>query len=90
MFEILGKTFLTASEVEHTLAPESSDGFASVGAASHRKRVALLPGGPFCLWKRWGETAKSLTQSTRRKQSFAKETTAIMSVKVTTQVCETG
>jgi len=49
-----------------------------------------LPGGPFCLWKRWGETAKSLTQSTRRKQSFAKETTAIMSVKVTTQVCETG
>ncbi len=42
---------MTAPGVEHSLAPESSDGFASVGTASHRKRVALLPGGPFCLWK---------------------------------------
>ncbi len=43
---------MTAWGGEHTLAPESSDGFASVGTASHRRRVALLPGGPFYMWKR--------------------------------------
>ena len=40
---------MTPPGAEHTLAPERSDGFASVGAASHRKRVALLPGGPFAV-----------------------------------------
>ena len=50
------KTFLTAVGADHTLAPESFDGFASVGTASHRERVALLPGGPFALWKRQDET----------------------------------
>ena len=40
---------MTPPGAEHTLAPERSDGFASVGAASHRERVALLPGGPFAV-----------------------------------------
>lgn len=49
---------MTAPKGEHTLAPESSDGFASVGTASHRKRVALLPGGPFYLWKTGSKSGK--------------------------------
>jgi len=47
------KTSLTASEVNHTLWSESSDGLASVGTASHRKEVALLPGGLFVCGKHY-------------------------------------
>jgi len=38
---------LTAQEAAPTLAPESSDGFASVGTASHRKGRPVA-GRPFC------------------------------------------
>jgi len=41
------KTFLTAQGGAPTLAPESSDGFASVGTASHRKGRPVA-GRPFC------------------------------------------
>jgi hypothetical protein len=37
LFTISAKTSLTGFRTEHTLAPESSDGLASVGAASHRE-----------------------------------------------------
>jgi hypothetical protein len=45
--EYFSKLFLTAPKVAPTLAPESSDGFASVRTASHRKGRPVA-GRPFC------------------------------------------
>jgi len=47
---------LTAMGAAPTLAPESSDGFASVGTASHRKGRPVA-GRPFCFVEKAGEIA---------------------------------
>ena len=45
---------MTGREGAPTLAPESSDGFASVGTASHRKGRPVA-GRPFCFVEKWAE-----------------------------------
>jgi hypothetical protein len=41
---------LTPPPVNHSISPESSDGFASVGTILPEGKAALLPGGLFSLW----------------------------------------
>jgi hypothetical protein len=38
---------LTPHAPDHSISPESSDGFASVGTILPKEKVALLPGGLF-------------------------------------------
>ena len=40
---------LTPPRSDHTISPESSDGFASVGTILPKEKATLLPGGLFAL-----------------------------------------
>jgi hypothetical protein len=41
---------LTRHFAKHSISPESSDGFASVGTILPKEKAALLPGGLFMFW----------------------------------------
>jgi len=43
---------LTPPAPKHSISPESSDGFASVGTILPKEKAALLPGGLFVLCQR--------------------------------------
>jgi len=42
---------LTRHFAKHSISPESSDGFASVGTILPKEKAALLPGGLFTFWR---------------------------------------
>jgi hypothetical protein len=43
---------LTRHFDDHSISPESSDGFASVGTILPKEEAALLPGGLFTFWSK--------------------------------------
>ena len=56
----------------HSMQPESSDGFASVGTILPEERAALLPGGSFRFAPAVRPTARySLARSVMRPEAFA-------------------
>jgi hypothetical protein len=60
---------LTRHFAKHSISPESSDGFASVGTILPKEEVALLPGGLFMfLEQREGVGSMSLSGIPENKQ----------------------
>ena len=49
---------MTPPAPKHSISPESSDGFASVGTILPKEKAALLPGGLFVLCQRGSDAAR--------------------------------
>jgi hypothetical protein len=68
---------LTPLSPDHSISPESSDGFASVGTILPKEKAALLPGGLFVSKETIGQLQKARLQATngldrlfRRRQLY--------------------
>jgi hypothetical protein len=61
---------LTRHFAKHSISPESSDGFASVGTILPKEKAALLPGGLFIFWSKMPKHQKARYE--RESQSMQK------------------